>query len=623
MSQTISTNVNALSARRLLDLNASALGLAQDRLSSGKVVSDPSQNPSAAAIGSVLDSAINSMAQASNNATQASAVIQLATGALGSSIDVLTRMSTLSAQANSDTISDPERAMLNNEFTQLMAQIDQNAQANWAGVELFTGGAGAAVASGAIGTHSTIGLSTNPTTLFGTDGTGALSFSETVGSLSGAVTVNASAIGVVSVTIGTEIFSVDLTTIAGGYATAAASGQTLKLTSQADTSKSISFKIGNAVISGAVSATAAATAATTSLTNILTAGPGGIVNFGTQASGLKTQANAFSGGLNLLNTQGMYTGSATNATVTANGNLYDVNVTIGAQTFKATTAPTIGGALTLFSTTDAGNSISFNYDRGSVAGLNNAANFQTSLKSLLGIGTGANAVLTSSSVAAPLNTVLTAGAGTAAGSYGLSYTVSGTTGTFKLTDGADSWTSTIQVNGTLNAGNATSVSFSNGVSLALNSGFVTTASTDMSTYNVANGNSLVFQFQIGQQSSDTIALTFNGATTSALGMLGLSITTKANAAAATTTIQNATSTINTQIAQLGGTKSRLDYVVKNLNVSIQNQSAAKSTFTDADITEELMNSQKFQALVDMSSAVFQQTLKKQSQLAQMVQSALR
>ena len=56
-----------------------------------------------------------------------------------------------------------------------------------------------------------------------------------------------------------------------------------------------------------------------------------------------------------------------------------------------------------------------------------------------------------------------------------------------------------------------------------------------------------------------------------------------------TAIDKALATVNDQRAKLGASQNRLDYTGKNLNVSSENLSAAKSRIEDTDMAKEMMN----------------------------------
>jgi cytoplasmic iron level regulating protein YaaA (DUF328/UPF0246 family) len=77
------------------------------------------------------------------------------------------------------------------------------------------------------------------------------------------------------------------------------------------------------------------------------------------------------------------------------------------------------------------------------------------------------------------------------------------------------------------------------------------------------------------------------------------------------------------ISQLGGTKSQLSFTSQSLQLQIQNEQNAKSTFTDADITTALQSAQESTALVNMSSTIFQNTLQQPKKLAELVQTVMR
>lgn len=137
MSLTI-TNTAGNAARRYIDINSDIASSATEKLASGSLVSNPSYDPSAAAVGYNFTANIKSLDQASRNVLQGTAQIQMVTGFLGASVDVLIRMKQLTVAANTDTVGDPERAKMNAEYQQLVTQLELNAQnARWGGVSLL------------------------------------------------------------------------------------------------------------------------------------------------------------------------------------------------------------------------------------------------------------------------------------------------------------------------------------------------------------------------------------------------------------------------------------------------------------------------------------------------------
>lgn len=485
------TNLGANAAKRYIEINAQGAQKATEELASGSIVSNPSYNPSASSVGYALSANVVSLQQAGRNVSQATSLLQMASGVMGATADILTRLKELTVSANSDTIGTAQRQQLNVEFGNLLNQITLNAQgARWGGISLFNGGAGSATANGAI----------------------------------------------------TEA-----------------------------------------------------------------------------ANGLNAVTNAFAGTLNTTNTQGMITGVASAATVTANGGLYNVSVTVGNQTFTAEVIPpAAAGILTLVSTSDNTNIIALDYDASAVTAITNAATFQTSLRSLLGIGsattTTANFVGASTTAT---GVTFSAGAATDAGQWALSYAgaAAAGTGTFKVTNGANSYTATV----TTSASMTQTVTFGNGISLAL-AAFDGTANITQSTYTVGAGTGVNLSFQYGEKSTDVLAVSFGGATASALGLTGTNVLTTANATIASALIDTALQLIGTQIANLGGNRSQLNFMANTLGISIQNQQAARSSFIDANIADSMSSLQQFRGLGQVSGTVFTQALNDAANLTNLVQS---
>ena len=486
---TAATNLGANAAKRYLEINTSKAIRATEELASGSRASNPSYDPSASAVSYRLTAVLQAYGQSSRNVSQATAMIQMATGALGATQDVLTRMKALTVAANSDTIGAQDRAMFNEEFQQLLNQVDLNAQnARWGGISLFTGGGG---------TVSDVGIT--------------------------------------------------------------AEG----------------------------------------------------------ATGLTTVANAFANTFTAANYQGLFSGIATDAQVRQNGSNYDVSVTVGTQTFKATVlAPVGGGNLTLVSTTDPANAISFVYDA-AVTAIVDAASFQTSLRGLLGVDTATKAAFSSlgTSATGMPNVTLSSGSGTAAGTWALTYqgSAAGGTGTFKISRGDQYYTATV----TTTAAMTQTVSFDNGITLSL-AAFDGTANAAQELYNISAGTAITQQFQYGEKSSDVLSITFSGATASVLGLSGLNVLTADNASTAADRIDLAMQQIGGFIGQLGGKASQLSFVNDTLQISTQNQAAARSTFIDANIAQAMQESQKFRGLADVAGTVFTQSLNDANKLAQLV-----
>ena len=135
-------------------------------------------------------------------------------------------------------------------------------------------------------------------------------------------------------------------------------------------------------------------------------------------------------------------------------------------------------------------------------------------------------------------------------------------------------------------------------------------------------------FQIGANTTtnDTITVTTTNMTTDAsiTAVTGSSVTigSSASAGAIKTVIDNIDSAIdkvNSERAMYGATQSRFDSVISNLQVSVENQTAARSRIMDADFASETANLSRAQILQQAGNAMIAQA----NQLPQQVLSLLR
>ncbi len=490
----INTNVAAQGTSTTLRGLSDHLAKGQQRLAAGtKSVSD---DASSASVGFAISATIGSLSQASSNAAQGSALLQLGMAALSSTEAVFQRMNQLAAQANSDSIDDTRRGMIDQEFQKLLIQVDTNAATKWFSTSLFSGSAATSTGS-------------------------------------------------------------------------------------------------------AVTATAA----------------------------LVAVANAFNSSVPTI--AGFVNGAVSNAVTTATGvaNTYSVSVQVGNQTFTnlAVTGDNAGN-FTLTSTSNSNNTISLAFDTAatSTAVKNNLANnFAANLATALGatFQSGEISLASFSGV-----TFDAATSGVTAGQWGVYYTYADNLGTFTLTNGAETYVQTVNAS-VLTPAAAETVSFSNGLSINLSTSFALQTNSGTlnapHSINITAGTLPTFAFQTGQASSDTTSVSFTGASASALSLTGIDVTTTTNAAAATTAILTAMTTVATQIAVLGGVNSQLGYLSDNLAASIQNQTATRATFTDIDVATELTDVQRLNANIQVAQTMFTQSMKSFSSKAELVQSAAR
>ncbi len=491
----INTNFDAINASRYYSKNTSALSKANAQLASGRIDSDASDAPAAAAVGANLISSIMAQTQGAANVTQASALISLAAGSLQTITEILQTMKTRATQSNSDAIGSSQRAMLDQEYQSLLSQIDATASVAWNGTELFTGG------------------SSDNTRL------GALPDSGTSG-------------------VGTE-------NIAAQFAVT-----------------------------------------------------------------------------------GFVAGSVDSVNVKSSGeNSAVINLSIGGQAFIGTVTMGTAGNYQLTSTIDPANTLTLNVTG---AGLTTTTETTKEINTQfqLDIGNPISMRSTSTDLSSTL-TDIKAGAATKPGVYGLSYGYDDASNkvTYKISNGESVWEKSYTANNEVTAilnQNARTVVFDNGLT------FTTVANIDetkpmsgIELFNVAAGDQFTMTFQVGDLASANVDIIFNAATVNALGLEGTNITAKDTAMKASNAIDSALIEISNMIAQLGGTKSQLNFTYQSLELQIQNEEYAKATFTDTDVAVALQAAQASTALVNMSSTIFQSTLQNPKKLADLVQSVMR
>ncbi|MCB5189254.1 flagellin FliC [Methylobacillus arboreus] len=123
--------------------------------------------------------------------------------------------------------------------------------------------------------------------------------------------------------------------------------------------------------------------------------------------------------------------------------------------------------------------------------------------------------------------------------------------------------------------------------------------------------SLTFQVGAGTTSQDTITVTgINLSTgdvaTAAASGISIDGADNTNATAAIDAIDDALDTVNTERATLGAVQNRFESVVSSLQVSVENQSAAKSRILDADFAAETANLTRAQILQQAGTAMLAQ-----------------
>lgn len=145
MASVINTNIFSLVAQRNLSSSQGALQTSITRLSSGLRINSAADDAAGLAITDRMTAQVNGLTQAQRNANDGISLVQTAAGALSSITDNLQRIRTLAVQATNTTNSDSDRAALDQEVQQRLAEINRTAQqTQFNGLSVLNGSMGTA-----------------------------------------------------------------------------------------------------------------------------------------------------------------------------------------------------------------------------------------------------------------------------------------------------------------------------------------------------------------------------------------------------------------------------------------------------------------------------------------------
>ena len=137
MGITINTNIAATRAGMYLSRNHEALQKSMDRLSSGRKITNASDDAGGLAVSMKLESATNRLRGASSNVSNAISFLQVQDGLLESAANIMARMGELKGLYADVLKSSSDQATYNSEFSDLQDQLYQISQTKFNGVELF------------------------------------------------------------------------------------------------------------------------------------------------------------------------------------------------------------------------------------------------------------------------------------------------------------------------------------------------------------------------------------------------------------------------------------------------------------------------------------------------------
>lgn len=140
MGLRIATNVASQEVQKNLQKTAQTSQDSLNKLSSGSRIMKASDDAAGLAIGKRLEATSRGLKQAQRNANDGISYVQTAEGGLNEVSNILTRLRELSVQAASDTVGDNERGLLDQEYQQLIQEVDRISESTeFNGAKLING----------------------------------------------------------------------------------------------------------------------------------------------------------------------------------------------------------------------------------------------------------------------------------------------------------------------------------------------------------------------------------------------------------------------------------------------------------------------------------------------------
>lgn len=117
-------------------------------------------------------------------------------------------------------------------------------------------------------------------------------------------------------------------------------------------------------------------------------------------------------------------------------------------------------------------------------------------------------------------------------------------------------------------------------------------------------NSLTYQ--IGANSSQTMKVSIEDMSSSALNIKGIDVSNSSSAEASISAINKAIEDVSSQRSKLGAFQNRLEHTINNLGTASENLTAAESRIRDVDMAKEMMNQTKNSILSQAAQAMLAQ-----------------
>ncbi len=153
----INNNLMAMNTHRQLGINAGEGAKSIEKLSSGLRINRAGDDAAGLSISEKMRGQIRGLSQASRNAQDGISLIQTAEGALNESQSILQRMRELAVQSSTGTNTDADREAIQNEVTQLKAEVDRIGETTEFNTQKLLNGSLKSVGGATVGTDTTTG----------------------------------------------------------------------------------------------------------------------------------------------------------------------------------------------------------------------------------------------------------------------------------------------------------------------------------------------------------------------------------------------------------------------------------------------------------------------------------
>jgi len=377
MALTINTNTMSLNAQRNLSSSRDSLATSLQRLSSGLRINSAKDDAAGMAIATRMTTQINGLNQAQRNANDGVSLSQTTEGALQEVTNNLQRIRELAVQAANATNSSSDRAALDQEVQQRLAELDRIAsQTSFNGQKVLDGTFGTATfqVGANVGETISVGLATNMRTI---------SLGKTADYVSGAAYNSNLAVGQQGSTVSANAIASGDLTIALGSGQAVSVGASASYAGSATGQGATSAYAKSAAINGAGVGGITAIADTTIQVGFATAAASATAN--------DTYSLTINGAAIYTNATSSITGSAAATAINANSSATGVVATFDSANNRMTLQAVDGRDIAISQTAGsaAGANEGFN---GTGGGTNNNINAALAFNTAAGATTAVTAV---------------------------------------------------------------------------------------------------------------------------------------------------------------------------------------------------------------------------------------